>query len=494
MGSSVWSVVLSSRVRVLPWLSLWVAIALFAITIAQGLSYTFVWTYVAGHFNVRDSFTQDVAFCITVGSLFAAFLLQTPSPIASVREWRQRPSVPVGVFVVILAMGFLRDVVIWGSFDGARIAWNGLVVAPLGTALFVSVNLVLGRVQPGRRMLRVAAVMVGISVTHGLLAEAGSIWVYAIVCVIAVGMLFVVETWPNRNPEEAVRTLIAGVVIVQLIQIAFGSFPLGWDTAITFAAASCCWVVAGVTARAANLVSRRDGASLVGAGDGVAGRTWYERFNACKLLPFGWAVVLFHSFCWTEPQMAVKPRELPPLLRQWAASQIPPLFGADTLPPRPVLQSSGGRLPDLAAFEAARLHNEAAALERSNKEVYLQAILEQAGWRPREIEQEAVAPVLVHGILATHPGTLRLRQAAHVLNNKNVETEISARQFAKVTCWVFMLFSTFLWWNGQADQRTKRAAAGDAVSGKTDVKLAVEASVTRTARAVGSGIGGVGRP
>ncbi len=451
----------------------WAAIVVLAIGLAQGLSYTFVWTYVAGYVNVRGSFTQDVSFCITVCALFTALVLQIPPPTAGVREWSRRPWVPIGVFVGILAVGCLRDTVIWGKFDSARIAWNGLIVAPLGMVLFVAVNATLGRLQPGRRMLRVAAVMTGVSVSHGLLAEAGSIWVYAIVCVIAVGMLLVVETWPNRNPEEAVKTLILGIVTVQLMQIAFGSFPLGWDVAVLFTFSLSCWVVARAAAGVANLVSRHNAVSLVGTVESVAVRPWYDRFDACKLLPFGWVVVLFHAFCWTEPEEIIIP--LRPQVIEISEASLRGLTGTELLNPKPMLPTGAGSLSEAAAAYSAQWDRyNAIEFENWLQRLPLEFPL-MSDNALKNKEREPPTPILVGGMRATHPAIGYLEQASKTWNKKE---EITGRQFTKVITWVFMLFSTFLWWSGRSVRSTKPIEAGAEVSAKMHDELAREDSVT----------------
>ena len=121
------------------WVS-YLGLAVLGLVLAELLSHVFVWTYVAGEFEWRNSTTQFAAICV-LGSLAFVFCVACccpPEPRCNtafwVRTWPRLSIVLTGA--VLLAVS--PQVLAFNVLDWSNIAWRALVVAPLSVLGSVS--------------------------------------------------------------------------------------------------------------------------------------------------------------------------------------------------------------------------------------------------------------------------------------------------------------------------------------------------------------------
>jgi len=281
-------------------------LVLLVVVLAEGLSYTFVWTYAAGTLGVRGALAQHVAVSVVISCLLTWLVLKLPFGAGEVRDWKSRLWVVGAIGGAVVVLCFLRDVLIWDLCTWSGVLWNGLVVAPLCVALFMLSGTMVARLSRGGYGAKLTAVIAGVAAGHGLLEDVGSIWVTVLVTLIMGGLLVLKRKWPNEVTAEAsAGGLVLGYMIVQLGQVAFGPFPFGWDAAIMLVLWLACWAMGMVaTHRKMSGVSVTDHGIVPAPAQADAPAT---RVSAWRLLPVGWTVILFLTFCWTEPQMMAKP-------------------------------------------------------------------------------------------------------------------------------------------------------------------------------------------
>jgi hypothetical protein len=159
------------------WVS-YLGLTLLGLVLAELLSHVFVWTYVAGEFEWRNSTAQFAAICV-LGSLAFVICVVCCCPPESrcntafgVCTWRRLTVILIGTALLAVSPQVLAfNVLNWND-----IAWRALVVAPLCVLLIAGCWMLFVAGSRPHQDLMVVVVSAGIGIGYALLGEFGSIW------------------------------------------------------------------------------------------------------------------------------------------------------------------------------------------------------------------------------------------------------------------------------------------------------------------------------